>query len=49
MGKPTGFLDYQRKSFTYTKIAERIKTFREFVFTQPEEEMRTHQGIKRKD
>ncbi|MBN2354324.1 MAG: glutamate synthase subunit beta [Spirochaetales bacterium] len=44
MGKPSGFLDYQRKNFTYTKIAERLTTFREFVFTQPENEMRLQGG-----
>ncbi len=44
MGKPTGFLDFERKNFKYLEIAERLTNFREFVFTQPEAEMRTQGG-----
>jgi glutamate synthase (NADPH) small chain len=41
MGKPTGFMEYNRKAFSYRKVEERLKDYREFVFTQPEAELRT--------
>ncbi|MBN1524701.1 MAG: glutamate synthase subunit beta [Spirochaetales bacterium] len=41
MGKPTGFFEYARKSFTYRPVKERIKDFREFVICQPVEETQT--------
>ncbi len=40
MGKPTGFMEYERKSFAYRRVAERLRDYNEFVSTQDEEEMR---------
>ena len=40
MGKPTGFMEYARKSFTYRPVAERLRDYNEFVSTRDEEEMR---------
>ncbi|HCX33983.1 MAG TPA: glutamate synthase, partial [Rhodocyclaceae bacterium] len=31
MGKPTGFLEYQRLSEAYRPVAERLKHFHEFI------------------
>ncbi len=39
MGKATGFLEYQRKSFTYRPVAERLKDYKEFTLLQPEKEL----------
>ena len=41
MGKPTGFLDFERRDRPYAKPAERVKTWREFVQPLPEPELRT--------
>ncbi|MBF0431981.1 MAG: glutamate synthase subunit beta [Fibrobacteria bacterium] len=39
MGKPSGFLDYKRKTPTHLKVPERIKNFKEFSQLQPLNEM----------
>jgi len=41
MGKPTGFLEYQRLDRGYAPVDDRIKHFREFVIPLPEAEIRT--------
>ncbi|CAG4884960.1 Glutamate synthase [NADPH] small chain [Georgfuchsia toluolica] len=38
MGKPTGFLEYQRLSEAYLPIAKRVKTYQEFVLRLSDEE-----------
>ena len=40
MGKPTGFLEYERKGNAETPPLERIKDFHEFHVPMPEEERR---------
>ena len=40
MGKPTGFLEYERKDGPVTAPKERIKSFKEFHGQLPEEEQR---------
>src|ERR1700761_9208499 len=35
MGKPTGFLEIERSDRTYDKVAERLKTWKEFVQPLP--------------
>ena len=40
MGKPTGFLEYERKDGPVTAPKERIKNFKEFHGQLPEEEQR---------
>ncbi len=40
MGKPTGFLEYQRLSEAYRPVAERLKDFREFVAALGDEQAR---------
>jgi glutamate synthase (NADPH/NADH) small chain len=39
MGKPTGFIEYNRKNFSYRKVEERLKDFKEFTTSVPEEEL----------
>ena len=46
MGKPTGFLEYERKDGPVTVPKERIKNFKEFHGQLPEEEQRLH-GMRR--
>jgi glutamate synthase (NADPH/NADH) small chain len=41
MGKPTGFLEYERVSAAHRPVAERIKDFKEFVVPQDAETLRT--------
>ena len=41
MGKITGFLEYERKGPAKQKIAERLKHWREFEHTTPEEQLKT--------
>ncbi|BAL26491.1 glutamate synthase subunit beta [Azoarcus sp. KH32C] len=38
MGKPTGFLEYQRLSEAYAPVAERLKTYKEFVLRLTDEQ-----------
>jgi glutamate synthase (NADPH/NADH) small chain len=40
MGNITGFMDYERKGFTYRDASERLSNYNEFVIMQPEEELR---------
>ncbi|HEY4636382.1 MAG TPA: glutamate synthase subunit beta, partial [Rhodospirillales bacterium] len=39
MGKPTGFLEIERHDRPYLKVAERVKTWREFVQPLPNDEV----------
>jgi NADPH-dependent glutamate synthase beta subunit-like oxidoreductase len=45
MGKPTGFMEYPKKSVPYRDAAERLGDFRE-IFTQPAEEHLRNQGAR---
>ncbi len=45
MGKPTGFLEIQRRDRSYAPVADRIRHFREFVIPLPENEL-TAQGAR---
>ena len=45
MGKPTGFMEYPKKSVPYRDARERIGDFRE-IFTQPPEEHLRNQGAR---
>jgi len=38
MGKPTGFMEYQRLSEAYEPVDKRLKTYKEFVVTLSDEE-----------
>ncbi len=38
MGKPTGFLEYQRLSEAYAPVAERLKSYKEFVVRLSDEQ-----------
>lgn len=38
MGKPTGFLEYQRLSQAYAPVPERVKSYKEFVLRLSDEE-----------
>jgi len=40
MGKPTGFLDFERKDRGYAPVAERLKHWNEFVLPLPQDELR---------
>ncbi len=40
MGKPTGFLEIERRDRTYGPVAERLKTWKEFVQPLPQNELR---------
>jgi glutamate synthase (NADPH/NADH) small chain len=40
MGKPTGFLEYQRRTAPYRTVSERVKDWREAAGTMPEEGLR---------
>jgi glutamate synthase (NADPH) small chain len=39
MGKPTGFLEYERRDRPYLKVKERVKTWHEFVEPLPDAEV----------
>src|SRR5687767_10477831 len=41
MGKPTGFLEFERKDRPYRPVAERIRHWQEFVLPLPEGEVKT--------
>jgi len=45
MGKPTGFMEYRKKSVPYRDAADRQKDFRE-IFTEPGEENLKRQGAR---
>jgi hypothetical protein len=38
MGKPTGFLEYERLSEAYAPVEQRLKHYKEFVVTLSDEE-----------
>ncbi|TAJ70172.1 MAG: glutamate synthase subunit beta [Phenylobacterium sp.] len=40
MGKPTGFLDFERKDRGYAPVVERLKHWKEFVLPLPRDELR---------
>ena len=44
MGKPTGFLEYQRRERGYTPVAERVQHWREFIRPLPDDELRRQGG-----
>ena len=39
MGKPTGFLEFERHDRPYLKVKERLKTWHEFVAPLPDAEV----------
>ncbi|HET6485180.1 MAG TPA: glutamate synthase subunit beta [Spirochaetia bacterium] len=39
MGHVSGFIDFQRKSYTYLPVKERLQNYKEFTVQQPEEEL----------
>ncbi|CAB1369786.1 glutamate synthase subunit beta [Denitratisoma oestradiolicum] len=41
MGKPTGFLEFQRQSESYEPVAARVKNYREFVLRLSDEKAKT--------
>jgi glutamate synthase (NADPH/NADH) small chain len=45
MGKPTGFMEYPKKSVPYRDAGERVADFRE-IFTQPADEHLRNQGAR---
>jgi glutamate synthase (NADPH/NADH) small chain len=44
MGKPTGFLEYQRRDRSYEPVDDRLKHYREFIRPLPEDELRRQGG-----
>ncbi len=44
MGKPTGFLEYQRRDRSYAPVEERLKHYQEFVRPLPDDELRRQGG-----
>jgi glutamate synthase (NADPH/NADH) small chain len=44
MGKPTGFLEFDRRDRSYAPVAERLTNYKEFVQPLPEEELRRQGG-----
>ncbi len=45
MGKPTGFLEYERRTIPYRGVEERLRDCRE-IYTEPSEEHLTTQGAR---
>jgi len=45
MGRATGFLEFQRKNFSYRSVKDRLKDYKEFTFLQPEKELKK-QGVR---
>jgi glutamate synthase (NADPH/NADH) small chain len=45
MGKPTGFMEYPKKSVPYRDASERLRDFRE-IFTEPSEDHLRNQGAR---
>jgi glutamate synthase (NADPH) small chain len=39
MGKPTGFLEFERRERDYVPVAERVKNYQEFTHRLPDEEL----------
>ena len=44
MGKPTGFLEYQRRDRSYEAVDDRLKHYREFIRPLPDDELRRQGG-----
>ena len=44
MGKPTGFLEYERRDRTYLPVEERVRSWREFVVELPQDELARQGG-----
>jgi glutamate synthase (NADPH/NADH) small chain len=44
MGKPTGFLEFDRRDRSYAPVSERLNNYKEFVRPLPEEELRLQGG-----
>ena len=44
MGKPTGFLEFERRDRDYTPVEERLKHWREFAEPLPAEELKRQGG-----
>lgn len=44
MGKPTGFMEFDRQDRTYTNVADRIQHFREFVIPLSDDSVRQQGG-----
>jgi glutamate synthase (NADPH/NADH) small chain len=44
MGKPTGFLEFQRRDRGYAPVAERLTHYREFVRPLPDDELKRQGG-----
>lgn len=44
MGKPTGFLEYQRRDRSYEPVEERLKHYREFTRSLADDELRRQGG-----
>jgi glutamate synthase (NADPH) small chain len=44
MGKPTGFLEYQRRDRSYEPVDDRLKHYHEFTRPLPEDELRRQGG-----
>ena len=44
MGKPTGFLEFERRDRDYAPVEERVKHWREFVESLPAEELKRQGG-----
>jgi glutamate synthase (NADPH) small chain len=44
MGKPTGFLEYQRRDRSYEPVDDRLKHYQEFVRPLPDDELRRQGG-----
>jgi glutamate synthase (NADPH) small chain len=44
MGKPTGFLEYQRRDRSYEPVDDRLKHYHEFVRPLPDDELRRQGG-----
>ncbi|HWE74073.1 MAG TPA: glutamate synthase subunit beta [Stellaceae bacterium] len=44
MGKPTGFLEYQRRDRSYEPVDDRLKHYQEFIRPLPDDELRRQGG-----
>ena len=41
MGKPTGFMEFERLSETYSPVEQRLKHYKEFVHTLNDDDAKT--------
>src|SRR5690348_3773611 len=44
MGKPTGFMEFERRDHAYAPVQERVKHYREFTEALPAEELKRQAG-----